>query len=598
MSLNALSHSLSRCSSSLSTRCSSLTCLPSSSATATALSNGTRACSTATARRAAYGGGRLSEAYDGFRTTGGGSGVPAAAGVPLPPSHLHSHYYLPPSLMMAAAPSSSAATAFVAMPHSPAWHFSTSAGAGSAGESGSSSGSSSSGESSSTFLPPGGRAARLLRSTAMWTVVGIGVGVAAYYGAQRATRRVPREVAAHCARGAELEAQGVPLSAAQAYERAEKYLLATGGEPVVLVEVLLRLGDAQLDGRATAKAVDTFRRAVALCTAMESNLGDTALAVNEVARKHALALDRMASAEEAGGQVAAALTASGDAVEYARRHFADTLTAAAAANAPDAAAAAARAADDVGRSPAAVATVAAARLTSAAPPTSRFDKRARFLLADLAGVFFNRAHLVLTHLPAVAGDTVLHGFVAAAVGRAEADAAEALFLVAVAHTSALRVAVTLLTSAGEGSASRAVHGAIDARQACRATPGATPVTRAASFAACLTRADEAHPTAAAIARLASKCGPEGVALAEELAVLVSLEGAARGLFAESRRLVEAYTADGWTVPADVTATVANGDRRCRRCRRCCLPPAAAAALSPLLTPDSCIIDHVGGGCGA
>lgn len=399
---------------------------------------------------------------------------------------------------------------------------------------------------------------RAIRTALTSLLIACTLGVAVYVANNRKAKSVPPAVADWCRQAAQFISDGAPLNAAACFEKAENYLLATGGEPIVMLEVLFQLGDCQLDAEQLKKAYETFSKAHRLATTLERTISPAAAAANAIKRKRVMALDRMATAADRLKDVAGADRLYASAIEYILSQFSEEVETA---------------------------------LRYNASAGGALKQPARLLLADLAGIWFNRVHMHLTQIErAYAGASSATETTAAAPSLAllqalHIDASFAALLIAASQTAALLDAYDMLVSASQPEGVyQAAKRAADMRCACHRLAPITHPTPSSSgsgsgsgdssgsgsgsgvrmsdsevqerarglMSCCATQRAEqpADAIAVSVGKLRADASQR---LASEIRNLWELETATTHMCTETLRLLEEHAEEQATVPAGSAA---------------------------------------------
>jgi hypothetical protein len=336
--------------------------------------------------------------------------------------------------------------------------------------------------------------------------LGIAAGVAVYYFSTAKSRAIPSEVRERCQTAHVHLSSGAPMNAAYELEQAEKLLVSSQGEPVVLLEVLFQLGDAQADAGMASAAYDSFSRAQKLCSSMIKLKRPEELEANHIFTKLAICWDRLATIAEKMSKPGLAQEHANQAVAVAETHYKDLLWS----------------------------------VQHFDPSTMKaWTVATRHTFADLAGLYFNSAHLRLNiHQEELTPDML------ASITR---HAEQAVLLVSAAKTSALHAAALACRKPGltptAGKASRAVG----LRSAWYKDQGSRgdDVARATALVTSLQAQEALEPTESIASALPN------VELNTELRALWGLEKAAVNLLQEVLRLNHAHAAP---VASGITAS--------------------------------------------
>jgi len=260
------------------------------------------------------------------------------------------------------------------------------------------------------------------------------IGVGVYFASERSANKVPDETREVLARAARCVRDGAPLSAAAGYQKAVDQLTAANSNPVLVLDVLMRLGDSQEEGAQLARAFETFQIAEALCKQLQKRYGEPGLGKHAaaIATKHVVALSRQADIEERlpGGNSSRAAellrAAQLTAVEHFRPMLQRGFTMQVLPCMSDR------------RSPA----LGSAAATPPAIPRPVLTVSDREAASAIAGAFFNLAHLLAGRAEAAEGSS--------RVSSAPLSAADSHDMVTAAF-----LAVVLVSAAGRSAAREA-----------------------------------------------------------------------------------------------------------------------------------------------
>ena len=165
--------------------------------------------------------------------------------------------------------------------------------------------------SSMTSGPPPERLSALLKNA----LIAVGLGVGIHLAMRERRDEIPQSVQELCASASKLRKENAPLSAAAKYEQAFNVLTVGSADPLLLAEVLLQWGEAQWEAKAMRRAAATMHRARGLLSHMMTTLPPDRLTLNDVPRKTAAVLDRLAELERQAGRQEQALLLMDEAIE-------------------------------------------------------------------------------------------------------------------------------------------------------------------------------------------------------------------------------------------------------------------------------------------